>query len=208
MLCDYGCDEKAKYKLKNGKNCCQKHYSSCRSVKEKNSLGVKSAYKKGTRKSAKIIYNNLPQETKDRMAWARGKTFTENVDVFTDFSMHGNMFIKKRIIQENLIEYKCHRCDVTEWFGEKITLDLDHINGNNRDNRLENLRFLCPNCHSLTSTYKGRGKNIGTVKVSDEELIAAYKSEGNIRKTLLKVGLSAKGGNYARVKQLIAKFNI
>ena len=84
------------------------------------------------------------------------------------------------------------------------TVELDHVNGNNRDNRLENLRFLCPNCHSQTDTYKGKNINTGKIKVSDDELLTAYKKCGNIHKALIEVGLAAKGGNYSRLKKLIA----
>ena len=66
--------------------------------------------------------------------------------------------VKRRILKENLIEYKCHVCDIKEWQGKKLSLHLDHINGNCWDHKLDNLRFLCPNCHSLTETYNGRNK--------------------------------------------------
>lgn len=60
----------------------------------------------------------------------------------------------------NLIEYLCSKCGVGDsWQGEDLVLELDHINGNPADNRLENLRWLCPNCHSQTSTYCGRKRN-------------------------------------------------
>ena len=58
--------------------------------------------------------------------------------------------------------YECSVCGLVEWKGKKLTLELDHINGVNHDNRFENLRILCPNCHSLTETYgsKKRGYDI------------------------------------------------
>jgi Zn finger protein HypA/HybF involved in hydrogenase expression len=66
----------------------------------------------------------------------------------------GNSSIKKRIINDKLIEYKCRDCDNTgEWGGKKLVLQLEHINGINNDHRLENLTFLCPNCHSITDTF-------------------------------------------------------
>ena len=65
-------------------------------------------------------------------------------------------YIKSVIIKYNLIEYKCEQCHIHEWLGTRLSLHLDHKNGINNDNRLENLRFLCPNCHSLTDTYCGK----------------------------------------------------
>lgn len=65
--------------------------------------------------------------------------------------------LKIRLVNEGKLEYKCVKCsNEGEWMGEPITLQLDHINGVNNDHRLENLRFLCPNCHSQTKTYGGR----------------------------------------------------
>lgn len=64
--------------------------------------------------------------------------------------------MKKRIIDENLMEYKCAICGISEWQNKPLSLQLDHINGVNNDHRLENLRFLCPNCHSQTETYAGK----------------------------------------------------
>jgi len=65
--------------------------------------------------------------------------------------------IKNWIIKFKLIEYKCENCtNDGEWLNKKLCLQLDHINGDNSDNRLENLRFLCPNCHSQTETYTGK----------------------------------------------------
>lgn len=62
-------------------------------------------------------------------------------------------FLKSRLIKEGILEYKCAKCDIFSWLGEKLSLQLDHINGDRKDNRIENLRLLCPNCHSQTDTF-------------------------------------------------------
>ena len=81
-------------------------------------------------------------------------------DIMVENSTYSNMTkFKERLIKANLIEYKCSNCGITEWNGKLLTLQLHHINGNNRDNRLENLTFLCPNCHSQTDNFSG--KNAG-----------------------------------------------
>ena len=69
--------------------------------------------------------------------------------------------LRRRLIEEGLKEPKCERCGRRTWQGAPIPLELEHINGRRDDNRLENLRLLCPNCHSFTPTYRGR--NIGKV---------------------------------------------
>jgi len=64
--------------------------------------------------------------------------------------------LKNRLINEGFFDYKCGICGISEWMGNNITLQLDHINGINNDNRLENIRFICPNCHSQTKNFCGR----------------------------------------------------
>ena len=67
-----------------------------------------------------------------------------------------NTSLKKRLLKAQLIEYRCYICGISEWNNQPLSLQLDHINGNNKDNRIENLRLLCPNCHSQTDTFSGR----------------------------------------------------
>lgn len=65
--------------------------------------------------------------------------------------------LKQRLVKFGMKEDKCEKCgNEGKWNGEKLTLQIDHINGRRDDNRLENLRILCPNCHSQTKTYSGK----------------------------------------------------
>jgi Zn finger protein HypA/HybF involved in hydrogenase expression len=78
----------------------------------------------------------------------------------------GSSKIKEKLFKKNILEKKCYKCGLTHWFKQELSLELDHINGDNTDNRIENLTILCPNCHSLTPTYRGRGKKNKKQKIS------------------------------------------
>ncbi|MBV8531959.1 MAG: HNH endonuclease [Candidatus Eremiobacteraeota bacterium] len=64
--------------------------------------------------------------------------------------------IKLRLMRAGLLRNRCEECGLTEWLGEPLAIQIDHINGVRADHRLENLRMLCPNCHSQTDTYGRR----------------------------------------------------
>ena len=83
-------------------------------------------------------------------------------DILKENCKHQRTVLRRYIIKNNLIPYKCAICGCIEWQGKTLSLELDHINGVNNDNRLENLRFLCPNCHSQTSTYGSRNQQINS----------------------------------------------
>jgi Homeodomain-like domain/HNH endonuclease len=55
-------------------------------------------------------------------------------------------------------ENSCENCGLTAWLGQPLSMALHHVNGDGRDNRLENLQFLCPNCHSQTDNFSGKGR--------------------------------------------------
>ncbi len=64
--------------------------------------------------------------------------------------------LRLKLIKEKIKGHKCECCNLKQWNGKPIPLELDHINGNNKDNRLENLRILCCNCHAQTDNWRGR----------------------------------------------------
>ena len=80
-------------------------------------------------------------------------------EILTTDSTYQSFKLKVRLIQEDIKQHICEQCGLTQWQGRPIPLELHHINGNNTDNRLENLLLLCPNCHALTECYRGKNKN-------------------------------------------------
>lgn len=68
--------------------------------------------------------------------------------------------LRLRLISEKIFEHKCSICNLTKWMGKPIPIELDHINGNNKDNRLENIRILCNNCHAQTPNFRSKNRKI------------------------------------------------
>lgn len=87
------------------------------------------------------------------------KTVFDLNDVLVESSTYNNQTLKKRLLKDRLLKYECVECkNKGKWRGKTLVLQLDHINGKNDDNRLDNLRLLCPNCHSQTETFGGRNQ--------------------------------------------------
>lgn len=190
MKCDYGCGAEGLFEFKNKKRCCSSNAAKCSATKQK--LGSKG-----------YDYSLLPQETKDRMSH-RGQVFMSIEEVFVDGKDWGSELLRKYIHHYKLLEYECsnNECNITDWHGRHLVLELDHIDGRRVNNAIANLRWLCPNCHSQTDTFRGRNKNPGVKKVDDSTLLTALGKYSNIRQALQSVGLAAKGGNYERASKL------
>jgi len=80
--------------------------------------------------------------------------------ILIENSNYSRKDLKRRLLSELGWENKCSKCGNNgEWHGEPLTIQLDHINGISNDNRIENLRLLCPNCHSQTHTHSGKNRS-------------------------------------------------
>jgi hypothetical protein len=213
MKCEYGCNQEANYQLGNGKWCCSIKSNKCPEIRKKNAEGLKKSYNENERRN---VFSEKQFE-QHRSAWCRGKTIfsderlgrvnTPETVFCKDSHVAGGM-LKRWIIYNRLLDYKCGRCGIKEWLDQHLSLELHHKNGDRKDNRLENLQFLCLNCHSLTDTFRGRNIKRKNYNCSDEELLYAIKNTKNIRQTLMMVGLTQKGGNYNRIRDLMLKNNL
>ncbi len=124
-----------------------------------------------------------------------------DIEPFTSGSSRCDM--KKRIIRDKLVEYKCLCGNQGEWNGKRLVLQLDHINGVRNDNRLVNLRFLCPNCHSQQPTTSRR-KSTDVIFENREKILSLAREGSNIRTIIVTLGLHEGSGIYNAIRRLLS----
>lgn len=161
------------------------------------------------RNIARLGLNTDHWSSNNRTAgWRKPRPLEEILTVDSDYS--DTTTLKSRLIKNGLLEWVCASCGLTEWLGMTAPLELDHKNGVRSDNRLENLRLLCPNCHALTDTFRGRNN---TGLASDGAMVSSIPRKGEIvalvkQETICKCGAKVSAvGNSCRscAAQAVAK---
>lgn len=119
-------------------------------------IGVKEATGMQFHLRNRALFFGISSSHFTGQSWRYGRTFDkkpiEDYLVKSD-KMPKTHSLRLRLISEGIKEHKCEICHRKDWMDIPIPLELDHINGDKKDSRLENLRILCPNCHAQTSTY-------------------------------------------------------
>jgi len=104
--------------------------------------------------------------------------------------------LKNKLIEDGIKEHKCEECEKNEWLGKLIPIELHHLDGNHYNNELINLQLLCPNCHSFTENYRGKG-----IKNKTEKGIKNKCECGNDKTKRSKVCIKCyHSGKYGRKK--------
>ena len=149
--------------------------------------------------------------------WSAGKTKLDDdrirtrvsrEHIFCEDSLESQSVVRKYLIRYNLVEYKCGECEITEWKGTSLVLELHHKNGNNSDNRMENLIFLCPNCHSITPSFKNKQNKRRLTQVSDDDILQALKESQNIRQICRTLQIRADGDNYGMIRRRLRMLGV
>ena len=195
QLCDSGCNLPAKFFSKwTGRYRCSSSSNSCPANKLKNSDGIRKAHKDGR-------IPNFTAEDRSKSHTSHRRKLIET----KSFEELGHHLRKKIVLEEQ--EYKCLHCQNSQWMGLRITLELDHIDGNRQNNIRSNLRGLCPNCHSITETWKvgtTTGKKIR--KCSDSDIVAAFKKTDSLNQALKELGLN--WGSVSTVRKVLFRHGL
>lgn len=78
--------------------------------------------------------------------------------------------LKNKLFRANMLENKCSKCGIKDWNGLPLSLELEHINGDRYDNRIDNLTILCPNCHSQTHTFRRKKSSLCNLHSADNKI--------------------------------------
>ena len=114
----------------------------------KKSIANKTYYRSLSVEEKAKIESRLASTCLNRQGEQAPKLFDKDFEELSYQSKRKRVFIEQG--------FSCYTCKIDSWAGLPVTLELEHIDGNNKNNERSNLIGLCPNCHSLTATWRGR----------------------------------------------------
>ncbi len=136
-------------------------------------LGLRAAG--GNYEQVKAIIKTLKLDTQHwtGQAHLRGKTNPHAPRRSLESILRSGAFyqsnkLRKRLLREGLLQPICSSCGGGEWLGSPMPLELDHVDGDKTNNQFDNLRMICPNCHALTPTYRGKNTKYPHIPPADE----------------------------------------
>ena len=159
-----------------------------------------------------IKYHNIDTSHWLGHAWSKGKTVLQDKrlskktveEIFSENSLVAPSHIRRLVKINNLLPYECVDCKMTEWNNKPLTLQLDHINGIRKDNRLSNLRWMCPNCHSQTDTFCSKNRKV--MKYKEEDILKAAASSKDIKQIINILGCNTL--LYPRIRKILIKHGV
>lgn len=196
MLCEK-CGTDILIKYGSGRFCSAKCARSFATSKDREGINKKVSEKLKGRKlwSRPDSFRLAENARKVRMKRLQKTWETEEIQNLSDFAR------RTRILKEQ--DNQCFVCHLSSWNGSFLKLQLDHIDGNRSNNKRENLRMICPNCHSQTENYCGKSKN--TSKELSDEIVSSclIRNSFNISQTLKELNLAYGGSNWHRCHRLL-----
>ena len=150
-----------------------------------------------------LSQNGWSQESKDSWLAKLQSTYKEKLKN-TKFEELGHAKKRQRVFEEQ--NFCCNKCGLSEWLNQPISLEMEHIDGNKKNNDRTNLEGLCPNCHAQTLTYKiGNNKQPGKTIYSEASIITALQNNTSAYAAMKELGMNPHGGNYIRLRNIVKK---
>lgn len=147
------------------------------------------------------IKNNIFKPNQQK----KGVRFVKIEDLLVKNKAVNSSYLKQRLIEEKILEYRCVECNINKWNKKDIVLELDHVDGDRKNNLLNNLRLLCPNCHSQTSTFRNRNTENNILSLKDDFIIENFNKSNSFNEFCNFIGLKNRG---RRMITLMNRLNI
>jgi 5-methylcytosine-specific restriction endonuclease McrA len=174
---------------------CSRKCANSRSFSDESKAKKSTANIGKTRRKTPISPEERASNIAKTKAWALNKYLS------TPFDQLGPEGKKRRVLEEQ--DGKCNHCGIDAWNGRPLVLEFEHKDGNNKNNSRDNVECICPNCHSQTTTWRGR--NNKREKITDEKMLAALSTHDTPSAALRSLGLADKGGNFKRIRKLLGQ---